>query len=114
MFKWFWTMFSLGAPDKMKLEKTTHISRRHHWFPAKWRLRNERRNSILMTCHYPDLGNDTSSVQLRCYEGKPVVVSQNVGGFLNNLLTVKMENAMNTRNTVIIAGFILKWSVNVN
>ena len=25
-------------------------------FPAKWRLRNERRNSILMTCHYPDLG----------------------------------------------------------
>ena len=26
-------------------------------FPAKWRLRNERRNSILMTCHYPDLGS---------------------------------------------------------
>ena len=25
-------------------------------FPAKWRLRNERRNSILMTPHYPDLG----------------------------------------------------------
>ena len=24
-------------------------------FPAKWRLRNERRNSILMTRHYPDL-----------------------------------------------------------
>ena len=24
--------------------------------PAKWRLRNERRNSILMTRHYPDLG----------------------------------------------------------
>ena len=26
-------------------------------FPAKWRLRNERRNSILMTRHYPDLSN---------------------------------------------------------
>ena len=26
-------------------------------FPAKQRLRNERRNSILMTRHYPDLGN---------------------------------------------------------
>ena len=26
-------------------------------FPAKWRLRNKRRNSILMTCHYPDLGS---------------------------------------------------------
>ena len=25
-------------------------------FPEKWRLRNERRNSILMTRHYPDLG----------------------------------------------------------
>ena len=25
--------------------------------PAKWRLRNERRNSILMTRHYPDLGS---------------------------------------------------------
>ena len=26
-------------------------------FPAKWRLRNERRNSILMTCHYSDLAS---------------------------------------------------------
>ena len=26
-------------------------------FPAKWPLRNERRNSILMTRHYPDLGS---------------------------------------------------------
>ena len=25
-------------------------------FPAKWRLRNERRNSILMTRYYPDVG----------------------------------------------------------
>ena len=38
-------------------EKTADISRRHHWFPAKWRLRNERRNSILITRHYPDLGS---------------------------------------------------------
>ena len=26
-------------------------------FPVKWRLRNEHRNSILMTRHYPDLGD---------------------------------------------------------
>ena len=26
-------------------------------FPAKWRLRNEPRNSVLMTSHYPDLGS---------------------------------------------------------
>ena len=26
-------------------------------FPIEWRLINKRRNSILMTCHYPDLGS---------------------------------------------------------
>ena len=37
-------------------------------FPAKWRLRNERRNSILMTRHYPDLGNasDWLTLCLKC------------------------------------------------
>ena len=30
-------------------------------FPAKWRLRNKRRNSILMTRHYPDLGQNCAS-----------------------------------------------------
>ena len=33
---------------------------------AKWPLRNERRNSILMTCHYPDLG---SASDWSCREG---------------------------------------------
>ena len=32
-------------------------------FPAKWCLRNERRDSILMTSHYPDLGSTSD----RCY-----------------------------------------------
>ena len=27
------------------------------WTLTKWRLSNKRRNSILMTCHYPDLGS---------------------------------------------------------
>ena len=39
------------------LEKTAYISRRSTGFPAKWCLRNERWNSILMTRHYPDLGS---------------------------------------------------------
>ena len=26
-------------------------------FPTKWLLKNERRNSIVMTCHYPNLGS---------------------------------------------------------
>ena len=30
-------------------------------FPAKWRLRNERRNSILNTRHYPDLRSEAYS-----------------------------------------------------
>ena len=43
-------------------EKTVDISRRYNWFPAKWRLRIDNRNSILTTCHYPDQDSDTSSV----------------------------------------------------
>ena len=74
-------------------------------FPAKGCLRNERKNSIFMTCHYPDLsvsdwlkqishavrpirsvdkGSDTSSVWNFCARSfalKPVLASQNVGCF---------------------------------
>ena len=32
-------------------------------FPAKWRLRNERRNSILMTRRYPDLGSASDGLK---------------------------------------------------
>ena len=32
-------------------------------FPAKWRLRNERRNSILMTRYYPDLGSTIQPIR---------------------------------------------------
>ena len=37
--------------------KKADIWRRYHGSPAKWRLRNERRNSILMKRHFPDLGS---------------------------------------------------------
>ena len=53
--------FSL-SPQVLGSEKTVDISRQHNWFPAKWRLRIDYRNSILMTCHCPDLDCDTSSV----------------------------------------------------
>ena len=39
------------------LRKQTTFCNATNGFSAKWRLRNERRNAILMTCHYPDLGS---------------------------------------------------------
>ena len=58
-------------------------------FPAKWHLRNERRCCwiyfILMTRHYPDLGNAFDWLKQRGatnfsarFAGKPVVASLNV------------------------------------
>ena len=39
--------------SKISLRKQPTFRDAHHWFPVKWRLRNKRRNSILMTCHFP-------------------------------------------------------------
>jgi len=47
--------FMVALITVFKREKTAEISRR--WFPCEMHLRNERRNSILMTRHYPDLGS---------------------------------------------------------
>ena len=41
-------------------------------FPAKWRLRNERRNSILMTRHYPDLGNASDWLKQISRPARPI------------------------------------------
>ena len=43
--------------EMFSLRKQPTFSDATTGFPAKWRLRNERRNSILMTRHYPDLGS---------------------------------------------------------
>ena len=63
---------SPGVPDGIEILKYWFLGRRYtHSSPRKqptlhdativfwlkWRLRNERRNSILMTRHYPDLGS---------------------------------------------------------
>ena len=75
--------FSLSS-QVLGSEKTVDISRRYNWFPAKWRLRIDNRNSILITCHYPDLDGDTSSVWnfSAPFEGKPMVASGNVSLFV--------------------------------
>ena len=41
-------------------------------FPAKWRLRNERRNSILMTRHYPDLGSASDWLNQISHVARPI------------------------------------------
>ena len=61
-------------------EKKVDITRRHHWFPREWRLRNERRNSILMTRHNPDLGSTFHWLK------KTVVTSRNVDYFIRLLV----------------------------
>ena len=41
-------------------------------FPAKWRLRNEHRNSILMTRHYPDLGSASDWLNRISQAARPI------------------------------------------
>ena len=41
-------------------------------FPAKWRLRNECRNSILMTRHYPDLGIASDWLNQISHTARPI------------------------------------------
>ena len=43
--------------EKSSLRKQTTFRDATNGFPTKWRLRNKRRNSILMTRHYSDLGS---------------------------------------------------------
>ena len=47
---------SLVRPGRGSLRKQPTFNDGNTGFPAKWHLRNERRNSILMARHYPDLG----------------------------------------------------------
>ena len=51
---------------KVAWEKQPTFGNANTGFPAKWHLRNERRNSILMTCHYTDL---SSASDWSCHEG---------------------------------------------
>ena len=76
-------------------EKTVDISRLHHWFlfPAKWPLRNERKSSILLTCHFPNLR--IASDWMKQFAGQSVVASQDVSCFLrlsNQLCTEFKDN----------------------
>ena len=41
-------------------------------FPAKWRLRNEGRNSILMTCHHSGLGSASDWLKKISFAAQPI------------------------------------------
>ena len=41
-------------------------------FPAKWRLRNEHRKSILITCPYPDLGRASDWLNQISHAARPI------------------------------------------
>ena len=41
-------------------------------FPVKWRLRNKHRNSILTTCHYPDLGSASGWFNQISHVARPI------------------------------------------
>ena len=96
-------------------------------FAAKRRLGNKRRNSILMTRHYPDLGSESDWLKIclnqskapprsshvismeflqsllrRHFAGKPVVALRNVGCFLSSRgegALFKLETTRNGRAT---------------
>ena len=41
-------------------------------FPGKWRRRNERRNSMLMTRHYPDVGSASDWLKQTSHAARPI------------------------------------------
>ena len=66
---------NLKSPKRYLLwpEKRPDLSWCHHRpFSAKWRLRNNCRNSILMTCHYPDLGSPSDWLNQISHAARPI------------------------------------------
>ena len=55
-----WSIRNENHQLSSSLRKQTTFRDANNGFLAKWRLRNEDRNSILMTRHYPDLGSASS------------------------------------------------------
>ena len=47
-------------------------------FPAKWRLRNERRNSISITCHYLNLGSASDWLKQISLAARPIISATHI------------------------------------
>ena len=61
-----------GNKLRVSLRKQSTFGDATTGFPVKWRLRSERRNSILMTRHYPDLGSASDWLNQISYAALPV------------------------------------------
>ena len=58
--------------NKDSLRKQPTFGEATTGFPAKWRLRNELRNSILMMPHYPDLGSASDWLNQISHMARPI------------------------------------------
>ena len=57
---------------KFSLRKQLTFGDTTSGFPNKWHLRNERRNSILMMRHYPDLGSASDWLNQISHAARPI------------------------------------------
>ena len=82
-------------------------------FPTKWRLRNERKNSILMTRHYPDLNEPCFFALLQfaaCLKG--VHVGLNKPHFpvnIKNLVTFSAAELSSNLWTTVVSILPQEW-----
>ena len=69
--KWILS-FDTFKQHQTSLTKQTTFRDATTGFLANWRLRNERRNSILMTHHYPDLGSASDWLNQISHAARPI------------------------------------------
>ena len=58
--------------NTVSLEKTADIWRRYHWFPREMTSEKQRRNSMLMTRYYSDLGTASDWLKLISHAARPI------------------------------------------
>ena len=69
----FWISIKTDSNSgKGSLRKQLTFGNANTGFPAKWGLRNECRNSILMTRHYPDLGSASDWLNQISHAASPI------------------------------------------
>ena len=117
-----WSLYSYIWARVSSLRKQPTFGDVSTGFPGKWRLRNERRNSILMTPHYPDLGSASdwsyrvgNLIQpIRITTQMWVVTRYQYGIFSYLSLVFKIEKKIETspinvcRNLISLSAFTVK------